>query len=681
MTYVISETFDDPRGRWYGDAPMDSTMFSNANEAFLGTQEHVDVRAFRVLSEMVPVPQNPDLDVPAQTVLDSLPQTSLEEKRGASIADELWQLSGTGADTLSVGKKANRGGWSSLQCTTNGAALDLDLISSLPNMPVDISQMDTLSAIFPDLNSFTLASSYIQLTSSVDGTFGTGHDSAQILFSANTSVMPQMLCNISSLANAGFDNTAVTGVKVHLAKGSTSGQTITMMAIRALKTGWLESMLDFDTILGAVTIPVTLDGAPYVGSTAEDFEFVRGDGSQNDPIPIDGVYNFYFAPGGEAGAEAVNPTVNRLSALLRERKDIGTGTGSYTEVSLLWGTTSTDLKVRQVNITGNTNKNYTATVDLNIGGALDPLKHYLFQVELIGTRVLVTIFTTTINKEITSTVWSQSILTAITNDDYLYRTGRVGFVSALINRDAYLTEFNIAPTGFARLRTKVYNSRTPVDGAQLSAVYSSDLNLFNGVSGTDILVDQTKTISGTGSYRTRLGVTTNQFIVDDWEQTYLKLGIWVSNNVTLANQPVISLNGASSHDLFVPKLQPSQWNYLDFDLTLFRDLITGASYTISVTAAPEPDKPLGNFWIDSIMIGRRRVAWSARAQANAPFRPFYGLVNDPNGALHFKPSERGKALQLQAVALTSDAWVASFKVFPRYAQLGLPVYDKGFETR
>lgn len=680
MTYAISEDFEDSRGRWYGYAPVDSTIYSNPAESFLAIQQHVDVRSFRILNELVSVPQDPDLDVPPQTTINALNQTDLELKKGATITDELWQATGTGIGVLTVGKKAGRGGWSSLEATTNGAALSVDLISSLAIMPVDISLQNTLSTIFPDLNSFTLGSCYIQLTSDVAGTFGTGHDSAQILFSANTSVMPQMLCNISSLANAGFDNTAVTGVKIHLVKGATTGSKLTVMAIRALKTGWLESKLDFDTILGAVTIPVTLDGAPYLGTTASSFEFVRGDGSQNDPIPIDGVYNFYFAAGGEAGAEAINPIVNRISALLRERKDIGTSSGSYTEVSLLWGTTSTDLKVQQVNILAGV-KTPTAIVNLNIGGSLDPVAHYLFKVELIGTRVLATIFTTTVNQEITSTVWSQSVLTAITNDDYLYRTGRVGYVAALVNRDAYLKEFSVAPTGFARLRTKVYNSRSPVDGAQLSAVYSSDLNLFNAVSGTDILVDQTKTVSGSGSYRTALGVTTNQFIIEDWEQTYLKVAIWVSNNITLANQPVISLNGATSKALVVPKLQPSQWNYLDFDLTFFRDLITGANYTLSITTATEPDRPLGNFWVDDIMVGRRRVAWSARAQADAPFRPFYDMVNDPYGAVHFKPSERGKALQLQAVALTTDAWVSSFKLFPRYAELGLPVYDRGFEIR
>jgi hypothetical protein len=38
-------------------------------------------------------------------------------------------------------------------------------------------------------------------------------------------------------------------------------------------------------------------------------------------------------------------------------------------------------------------------------------------------------------------------------------------------------------------------------------------------------------------------------------------------------------------------------------------------------------------------------------------------------------------LELKAEALTLDAWVSSFKLFPRYAELGLPVYDQGFETR
>ena len=154
------------------------------------------------------------------------------------------------------------------------------------------------------------------------------------------------------------------------------------------------------------------------------------------------------------------------------------------------------------------------------------------------------------------------------------------------------------------------------------------------------------------------------------------------NNVTVKNQPIIVLNTPSgTENLTMPRLQPAQWNSLHFDLGIFRQLLTGVGYSISILPATDPDKPLGNFWVDSTVLGRRRVSWSVRATTNGPWREFRDLVNKPNGAVHFPSAERGTQLQLKADALTQDAWVSSFKVFPRHAELGLPIYDQAFQKR
>lgn len=685
MTYTLAETFDDPQGRWQEYAPWDGSIYSEADKAILTTNRHVDIRNFRVFTDLVPVPQDPDLDTAFQSNLESpLPQTSLEEKPGLAAYTENWEQTGTGFNLdLIVGKLANHEGWSGLQFTTAGGNLATFLESITVDTPVDISTMDDVAVVFPDHNSFDDLLSYIQFTSDPQGNFGTGYDSDQVFFSENTSVMPQLLipiANFTSGADANWDNTAITGVKMYLYEvAPTVNSIVTVMAMRGFDSAWQESWLDFDTRLGAVCIPVTLDGAPYAGTQLQEFEFIRGDGTQNDPIPVDGGYNIYFYPGGEVGAQALDPLTNRLSLLLRERKDIPGGTGSYIQIDLLWNDVGTNFEARRVDITGGTTKTETTLNSYSVGGPLDPTKHYLFRVEIRGTEIKAKIFDTLIDKTVVSTVWNQP--TTLTDVEFLNRTGRVGFVAAFVDRDAYLDQIQVALTGFATLRTKVYNSRSPVDGAQLAAVYSADVNLFSSVTGPDLLVDQTKTLSGSGSYRTAKYVETNQFVMDDWTQSYLDLAIWVPNVVSFANQPQIILNSTTdTYSVSVPKLQPAQWNKLHFDLGLFRDLLTGVPYSLTFQANPEPDKPLGNFWVDNVMIGRRRVAWSVRATQDGTFRYFREQINNPTGAVHFLPIERGTKLQLKAEALTSDAWVSSFKLFPRYAELGNPVYDRAFES-
>lgn len=682
--YTLSETFDDPRGRWDQLAPWDGTENSDSAKGFLSTQTHVDLRSFRNIADLIPVPQT-TLDAEAQTVLDAETQTSMEEQLGVNKATENWTLSvATGLNAITVGKIASRGGWSGLQTTTTGAAVAATLVSSIPNDNIDISWCQDISIIFPDYHTFD-GTSAVTLTSDPNGAFGTGHDSVAVAFSANASVMPQLLLPIASFAQAGFDNTKVTGVKVvlNVAAAPAAGQTVTIMAIRGVVNGWTESWLDFDTRLGAICRPVTLTGNAYVGTVAQDFEFIRGDGTKNDPIPADTAMNMYFYPGGGTSPnDATGGTYNYIAVLLRETKDTSGGLGSHLEVGLSFNDAGTTLKAMMRNTSGGspaTTTTDTGAYTVSVGGALSSLNHYLFRVQVRGTQIYATLYETLVDHTILSLVWQIPI--TLTNSAYTYRNGRVGFIASLISRDAYVEALDVAPTGFAELVTQVYPSRTPVDGAQLAAVCASDINLFSSVTGSDVIIDQTKTISGSGSYRTAIGVTTNTFIVDDWTQTYLDVSIWVPSSVTLLNQPVITLNtDTGSENIAIDKLQPAQWNTVHVDLGVFRNLITGSGYSLSINAASTPDKPLGYFWIDGITIGRRRVAWSVRATQNGQYREFKDMLNNPFGAVHFTPDERGSYLQLKAVALTEDAWVSSFKLFPRYANLGLPVYDQGFET-
>jgi hypothetical protein len=681
VPYPISDDFNDPRGRWQQIAPWDGTEHSDSDKGFIATQEHVDLRSFRDIADLVPVPQT-DLEAVTQTVLDGETQTAMEVKLGTNVLAENWSLTVTTGtnNNLVVGKQAALNDWSGASFTLSGAALAATLESVIATK-IDISNENFLSVVFPGHITFG-NTSYIQLCSSPLG-FGHSADSAQVPFSANTASLPELRVAMAAFAAAGFDNTQVTGVRLHFVEAApTPGAQVFVTAIRAVKTGWVASALDFDTRLGALVQPVTLDGNAYSGTTAVNFEFVRGDLSKNDPIPADQSVNLFFYPGGTSANLATGASYNKLSVILRETKDAGDGLGSHIEVSLLFNDTNTNIEVKRVDSTGGSPGTTTnhGLYDAVVGAALDSLKHYLFHIDLKGTQVSAALYETDVDLKVGDLLWQNT--DTITDTNYTYRNGRVGFIATLLTRDAYLDEIAVAPTGFASLTTEVFESRSPVDGAQLAAIYAADENLFNTFTGSDVFIDQTKTLSGLGSYRSTAGLTSNSFIIDDWTESYLDFAIWVSNSVTLSNQPKVVLNTDSgAENIPVARLQPAQWNFLHFDLGILRNLLTGIAYSISILPADDPDKALGNFWVDDVTIGRRRIAWSLRATANGPWRKFKDLVNKPNGAVHFPANERGTELQLRAEALTQDAWVSSFKLFPRYAQLGLPVWDQAFQTR
>lgn len=663
--YPISDTFDDPLGRWEELAPWDTNLADAGDTGYLSTQSHVDVRNFRPLGTRKLTMA--DLDLRTQTEMD-VPQTELEFE--SLYNTENWVLSGTGVNTLEVGLLTGRHGWSGLTVSTTGASINASLTSSTSN-PIDISAMTDISVIFPDYNSFD-TTSYIQFTSDPAGVFGNGFDSTQVTFASNLSTMPQVKLAVSAFAHSGFVNTGVTGVLIHLNESSapSSGETVTVMAIRAITSAWEEAAYDFDTLFGQVVVPVTTDGNVYGGSTAE-IPLIRGDKSKNDPIPADGAISITFDLGGQV-SPASGMSYNTLDIIFREIFDTDAGTESYIGGQLQWNSDGTVVNLYTYDYASSTPTQTTIITDDTLG-TLTPGLTYIFTISFQGTSIVARIDQSDSSGVIEEFVWQSQ---TYTNAAFPYRNGRVGFFPAFVDRDTAISAFESAATGFAQLTSKTYPQRTPVDGLQLAAVYSPDLNLWDSFSAPDLYIDQTKTISGLGSFRSAIGLTSNTFIVDDWTQTYLSFSIWVPSSTTLNNQPVANLITPDGPlPIFIPQLKPGQWNSVLVDLGVYRGNLTAQGYYITITAAPAPNKYLGYFWVDEMLVGRRRVSWKGRATINGPFRDFWGNVNDPNKALHFIPEERGTQVQIQAEALTDDAWISQFYLFPRHSEPGYPLWQ------
>lgn len=675
MSWPINDSFSDPLGRWDQYTPWDTTIYYDSSKSWLTTQSHVDIRTFRVINEYIARPQT-DLDDTPQSHWESPDtQTDMEEKISNTIA-EPWIQSGTGLSTFTIGPVASHGGWPGMTLTTNGSAVATTLTSSIPGDNLNISSMANVILIFPDYDSFDNTSS-IQLTSDPDGIFGNGYDSAVVTFASNTSVMPKLQLALSGFAHSGFDNTKVTGVKIVLNKTSapTSGQTVTLMGLRAVGASWVNSALDFDTRISGLCVPIADAGIPYSGSVAVDFPLIRGDETENDPIPANGAYQVYFFAGGQTSPnDATGSTYNSIEILTRELKDVPDGTGSYITGRLKWNDTATHFECQEVNMTGGPGGTITTTTlhSQTVGGPLSTTTHYVFRVELTGNTMVAKLYQCSFDEVVGTLEWFSA---PVSSTDFPYRNGRVGLIGNLVSRDSYILDYQASPTGYAVFQTVPYTSITPVDGVQLQVQYSPDQNLFSNFTGADLSIDTTKTISGQGSYKASMPITSNQFIIDDWTETYFSAAIWLGPAASLT-QPQILLNGI--YPLRVPTLIPSQWNTFDVDLSMYNELITGTPYTFTIRANPSSPVGLGTFWVDSVIIGRRKISWAARANPNNLWREFRDNINDPKAALHFNINERGNQLQVQATALTDDAYVVcggGLKIFPHYAELGGFVYD------
>ena len=147
--------------------------------------------------------------------------------------------------------------------------------------------------------------------------------------------------------------------------------------------------------------------------------------------------------------------------------------------------------------------------------------------------------------------------------------------------------------------------------------------------------------------------------------------------MTASNQPyaVIRSNETlQTTNLTKAPLQPNQWNQVEIDLDQLQGIITGVFYQLWIESGQSIQTPY-SWWVDTPVIGRRNVSWQLRANtASGVWREFRDMVNNEEGALHLPPAERGSELQLQAIGLTEDAWVAGFTLKPRYASLGKPTY-------
>lgn len=279
-------------------------------------------------------------------------------------------------------------------------------------------------------------------------------------------------------------------------------------------------------------------------------------------------------------------------------------------------------------------------------------------------------------------------------------SGRIGWYAEFSDKDMQISAVDLDSAGYALLRTKPFKSETPIEGAQLFTVDSGIKNLFENflpLSVADnVTIDNQRTISGQGSFRFESfgsteypGVISNEFFVDDWSHMYIEFDIWVPESLkTAARRPKFLLLpaeqpvGTSGFDVFsgiVPSDAPVQFNFVPgawsrvyYDLRGINAKNGDYFFVIASDGDGLSDESSfrNRWWVDNVQINTQTIEWEMRAIDGGSWTPFRRNINKKYGALHLSRNQIGRSLQLQARALTEDAWIAEYTVFPKYLSLG-----------
>lgn len=649
---------------------------------------------------------------------------------GALLVDEIRTLHAIGRGQLfKVGLIGSPANIRAITATAIGGAIDADMVSSIyvdsdpVTSPIDCSDLNVgesahLVLTFDStadilLSDLTAASSYVQLSSNTDGSFASANqvgdapedgESAKVAFSATEGGTHWLALPMSAFERDSFDPTHVTGIRIHVEAATAAlGDELRLLhGVRVVEdiTTYQanDRKIDFDTRHKTIMNQVALDGSVITDALPK---LVRAsvEDSENDPVFVDGSFGVHFSTGGGL----VQAGTNSIDLIVREGP-IFAATETHIVARLSWDDNG-DAFYRVFRYDGNEGTGSivaasdTGTVDWGItltraqdedllaGRGIDiEAGRYYFEVSAIGSLIELRLRSSNA-LNVAGDLLAQVSLPSVY---YKARSGRCGFSASFVDYDAYIDELVSGTIGYGTIRTSVFKSPTPVDGVQLIANATPDVRLTQDVFWVDVrekFIDMEKSPSKRGSFRTKSGLVTSNFLIGDWKHSYIKMLIWVDKSVTFANQPYIIMESVLPDEdddpikfrINLERLQPSQWNEVYIDLLPYRNDYANLFYRLSILV-PQ-DGGLGTFWVDDLFVGQRTIEWEAKANSDGIWRSFRGLVNDPFGGIHFPPEERGRELQIQGTALVPSARIVNYKVIPRYAQLGTPLYDRSYRTR
>jgi hypothetical protein len=613
--------------------------------------------------------------------------------------------------------------WNGLRISFSDPFSVFTIQSSGANNPIDLLLLDTdpsnllLHADLPGWDTLDVnpALCTIQLTSHPLGLFDLGSDSTAVPIGGNTAGSGGYIYfeeTLDTFAGVGsFTPRSVTGVRIKIVSDGTptpAGQFI-MLSLRVTlvsdPTLWTKARLDMNTVRGGMTVPVNTGGNSDISGYTRFPPLIRGNTTsltgQEDPKPSDGALSIRFRTGAFA-----NANVNRIQLYFRENPDdyIAPTAQSFMVGELEFGQNFIGLNRYAVRRhfdgsdwlddgVGNLIDTVQSAASAPgaglkpVPGTLAPLKantNYLFQAEVQNNGFRLVVYELDDGGVINFAHFETGF---DFEPDWIRQGGRVGWWADLNDYDVVLDYFRSSSTAFSILRTVVFRSHTPVVGAQLVVNSSAAQQLFNEFvsrNNTDVLDIDVTRVQDKRSYRFTgvgqgavNGIKSNPATFDDWENMFLEFDIWLPSDMAkdpyrrpklylIDPQDGGNIGGPSVIGEINYIATPNGFTHNKIDLSSLTFRPVGSYEVHFVSTNPHSN----TWWISDMKIGRRTVIWEARAIANGDWTPFSEMINDPRLAIHFGRDGRGKELQLQARALSPDAWISEYRVMPKYAQPG-----------
>lgn len=643
----------------------------------------------------------------------------------ATIRSENWRLTAGEYDNddIEVGPINTYNNWRGIRLTFDSTRNlgTMYLNSNTYSTPINLKVLESnianmeISMPIPGITSLplNLTQCSIQFTSEGLGRFDLGADSEEVVFQGNivdVSGYVEFKADVTAFNNTHINWTSVTGVRIKLTgTGATPVGQFVLLGIRAFSklTAWVPTSLDINTVTERLATPVTKNGNPNVSSYSPLPPILRANlavpSGVEDPRPSDTSLSVRFHTGSLATNSA---PYNKVQLIFREN-EFTAQHAEWMVAELQFGKDYIDLKRYMVKRT-ESGGNYT---DQILGGVSDtlqsaatapainsrpasgtfaPLKpdtNYLLQGEVINNGFRVGISEMDSNGIVNFTHYETSFEY---RPEWVRRAGRVGFYGTFPDKDISLEYFRNSSTAFSIFRTAIFRSRTPVDGAQLWVSSSGPKQLFNEFlpvkSNDQVNIDSTKnpeansitwrvTSAGTENFA---GIRSNPMYFEDFDNTAVEFDIWLPGDMTqnIGKKPQIyfldptengDLGGASLIGPVDIQATSSGFTHNRISLSLFKFKPVGLYEILFVSETPYTTQ----WWIANMRVNRRTVAWEFRAKSNSEWIPFKDMLNDDRFGLHLGRQLRGVESQLQARALTQDAWIAEYRLVPRYAQLGL----------
>lgn len=587
---------------------------------------------------------------------------------------------------------------------------------------------DKTAAIDID-NAYDAGGCFIQFTSSKDGSFSSDPTSnsapvsfkSHMLFSGTRPSRAEFRAKLSEFAaDPKFDFSRVTGVRIFL-KGLVAAVTsskINVMSIRCIDTSlvggkkWLTA--EINTLEQSVSAPAQ----DYTGAVASIPPMIVGKYLQSigaDPSPLDSRESLQFRTG-----QGLSVNYNVFMIFGREleyddayRSDWMTAEYGYKNVTVGTASKAAYLKRYKTNRILSNQSGLVLYWDTHPGGIYEdaydgivgighlpvpePERNYELSAQFVSNSVKFEMSELSSSNQPVKTIYSAPLAT---NEEWTPLAGRIGWYVEFADKDVLIEAFDLESAGYAVLKTKTFVSETPMEGAQLFTVDSGERNLFERftplASGDQVYIDNQKTSSGLGSFVMESfgsseypGVVSNEFTVDDWSHMYIEFDIWVPASLKndalrpkMVLRPAEQPPGTSGFDIFsgiVPvngpyafDFTPGAWSKVSYDLR-GTNAKNGNYFLVLVSdgdGLSDESVFRNKYWIDNIKINTQTIEWEVRAIKDGSWTPFKRNVNQRYGAVHLADTQMGRYVQLQARALTEDAWIAEYTLIPKYQQLG-----------